>query len=110
MAALQVGHRIKDNDPRQGARVLTIERVEGRFVYARTSRGLECRIQACRIYTDGKPRRTGFALLPDEQGQRWKVGNEFLPFHPDASHVPADYRDGWNACYRAALSKAGGTE
>lgn len=33
----------------------------------------------------------------------WKVGNEFLPFHPSASHVPPDYRDGWNACYRAAL-------
>lgn len=33
----------------------------------------------------------------------WKVGREFLPFHPDASHVPPDYRDGWNACYQAAL-------
>lgn len=33
----------------------------------------------------------------------WKVGREFLPFHPDASHVPPEYRDGWNACYQAAL-------
>ena len=32
----------------------------------------------------------------------WKCGDEFLPFHPQASHVPADYRDGWNACYMAA--------
>jgi hypothetical protein len=41
---------------------------------------------------------------PDEPaaGQDWKVGNEFAPFHPDASHVPPDWRDGWNACYRAA--------
>lgn len=38
---------------------------------------------------------------------RWKVGREFLPFHPDASHVPPDYRDGWNACYQAALRRAG---
>lgn len=33
----------------------------------------------------------------------WKLGDEFLPFHPDASHVEPSYRDGWNACYRAAL-------
>lgn len=37
--------------------------------------------------------------------EQWKVGNEFLPFHPDASHVPPDYRDGWNACYRAATAR-----
>ena len=33
--------------------------------------------------------------------EQWKVGDEIAPFHPDASHVPPDYRDGWNACYRA---------
>ena len=32
----------------------------------------------------------------------WKCGNEYLPYHPQASHVPPDYRDGWNACYAAA--------
>jgi hypothetical protein len=37
-------------------------------------------------------------------GQQWKCGDEFLPFHPQASHVPADYRDGWNRCYRSALA------
>lgn len=26
----------------------------------------------------------------------------FAPFHPDASHIPPDYRDGWNACYELA--------
>lgn len=31
----------------------------------------------------------------------WKIGNEFAPFHPDASHVEPGYRDGWNACYAA---------
>lgn len=43
----------------------------------------------------------------DEQRQRfeaWKAGNELLPFHPLASHVSPDYRDGWNACYRAWLA------
>lgn len=37
--------------------------------------------------------------------ERWKVGNEFLPYHPQASHVRPEYRDGWNACYRAALAQ-----
>lgn len=34
--------------------------------------------------------------------ERWKVGNEFAPFHKSASHINPDYRDGWNACYEAA--------
>jgi hypothetical protein len=37
-----------------------------------------------------------------DPSEQWKLGNEFAPFHPDASHVSPDYRDGWNACYRAA--------
>lgn len=32
----------------------------------------------------------------------WKFGNEFAPYHPQASHINPDHRDGWNACYRAA--------
>lgn len=36
--------------------------------------------------------------------QKWKCGNEFLPYHHQASHVNPDHRDGWNACYRAAQS------
>lgn len=35
-------------------------------------------------------------------GQQWKSGNEYLPFHPSASHVSPAYRDGWNDCYKAA--------
>jgi hypothetical protein len=34
----------------------------------------------------------------------WKCGNEFLPYHPQASHAPPDYRDGWNACFKAAMA------
>lgn len=34
----------------------------------------------------------------------WKCGDEFLPFHPSASHVNPDYRDGWNACFAAGLA------
>jgi len=32
----------------------------------------------------------------------WKCGNEFAPYHPQASHINPDHRDGWNACYRGA--------
>jgi hypothetical protein len=38
--------------------------------------------------------------LTDAEPAAWKSGNEFAPFHPQASHVPPDYRDGWNACYK----------
>ncbi|MES2910554.1 MAG: hypothetical protein V4718_04145 [Pseudomonadota bacterium] len=39
----------------------------------------------------------------------WKQGDEFLPYHPKASHIGPDHRDGWNACYWAciAASQAG---
>lgn len=37
-----------------------------------------------------------------EMPVRWKFGDEFAPYHPQASHCNPDYRDGWNHCYRAA--------
>ena len=40
-----------------------------------------------------------------EQEPRWKCGNEFAAYHPSASHVDPSYRDGWNACYKAALDE-----
>lgn len=36
-------------------------------------------------------------------GPPWKLGNEFLPYHPSASHITPDHRDGWNRCYLMAL-------
>lgn len=33
---------------------------------------------------------------------QYKAGNEFLPYHPQASHCTPAYRDGWNHCYEAA--------
>lgn len=32
---------------------------------------------------------------------KWTLGSDFLPFHPDASHINPGYRDGWNACHTA---------
>ena len=43
----------------------------------------------------------GLALPPDGP---WKVGDEWLPFHPRSSVVVPDYRDGWNAAYIASLT------
>jgi hypothetical protein len=40
-----------------------------------------------------------------DPGQQWKLGDEFLPFHPQASHVPPDYRDGWNRCWWMAVTR-----
>lgn len=34
----------------------------------------------------------------------WKLGNEFKPFHPSASHVDPSYRDGWNHAYYASCN------
>lgn len=39
-------------------------------------------------------------VAQDERSQ-WKCGNEYAPYHPSASHVDPQYREGWNACYQA---------
>lgn len=52
-----------------------------------------CRYHALRIPPAGP-----IAAQPE-----WKCGNEFEPYHPQASHVSPDYRDGWNACYKIAI-------
>lgn len=44
--------------------------------------------------------------LPKMPEPAWKGGDEFAPFHPSASHIRPDYRDGWNACYAAAIAYA----
>jgi hypothetical protein len=62
---LQVGDRIKDNDPRVGDRVLVITEILPNGVAAKSVYGqrIFCILRR-RIYTDGKPRRNGFDLLP----------------------------------------------
>lgn len=43
---------------------------------------------------------------PEQKPVAWKSGGEFAPYHPQASHVSPDYRDGWNHCYAAAKRAA----
>jgi hypothetical protein len=65
---IQPGRRIKDNDPRMPARVLTITELLPFGVRAQNISGRTFTILKRRIHTDGKPRKNGFTLLPKELG------------------------------------------
>jgi len=41
----------------------------------------------------------------DLKSSAYCVGNEYKPFHPRASHVRPEWRDGWNACFVAAIAQ-----
>ena len=41
----------------------------------------------------------------DLKASAYCVGNEYKPFHPSASHVRPEWRDGWNACFVAAIAQ-----
>lgn len=62
--ALQVGWQIMDNDPRMGGgRILTIIEVLPNGVAAKDRKGRIFTYLRRRIHTDGKSRRSGFALM-----------------------------------------------
>jgi hypothetical protein len=63
MTELQVGQRIKDNDPRVAGRTLIIASMDNGYVTATNVRGQPVRILRNRIYTDDKQRRTGFSVI-----------------------------------------------
>lgn len=65
------------------------------------------KIRACENEAAAQLLLERYAMSPQREpdpGQQWKCGDEFLPFHPQASHVPAEYRDGWNRCYWMAVT------
>jgi hypothetical protein len=71
--AIKVGDQISDNDPRMAPRVLRVvgltHRFQGLYVLCqplRTAYKTPIRVRADRIYTDGKPRKSGFTLLKGE--------------------------------------------
>ena len=49
-------------------------------------------------------------LRGDLKASAYCVGNEYKPFHPSASHVRPEWRDGWNACFVAAIKAQGGKQ
>lgn len=81
MAELTAGCRIKDNDPRMPNRVLTVVEVLKVNVLAENGMGRVYTINRKRIFTDGKPRRTGFSLVPDASG---------VPVAPEVSTMSND--------------------
>ena len=60
---LKPGMQIKDNDVRMGTRVLTIKEILPNGVLAVSPVGRVVTILRRRIYTDGKPRKSGFDLI-----------------------------------------------
>jgi len=64
---LKVGDKVKDNDPRMTAnRVLTVESIDGDKEVARDSMGSRFRYKRTRIFTDGKPRKSGLSLVTND--------------------------------------------
>lgn len=64
MNDLEVGDRIKDNDPRMNGRTLKVIGLDVRYVYCeRVNGGPQYRILRNRVFTDGKARRTGFSKV-----------------------------------------------
>lgn len=61
---MNIGDKIKDNDPRMGNRVLTIIEILPNGVAAKDRMGRIRLYLRKHIHTDGKPRRGGFDLLP----------------------------------------------
>jgi len=63
---LHVGDKLKDNDPRMSyLRRLTVVEVLPNGVAAKDGYGRVFRILRKRIFTDGKPRRSGFTRVAE---------------------------------------------
>ena len=64
---IKPGDIIKDNDPRENGRTLTVEHIEGGYAHCcrRSLRPTHrrTRIRLDRIYTDDKPRKSGFSRI-----------------------------------------------
>lgn len=61
--------RVRDNDPRMPDRVLQVTGFEGNYVFAKIRSGQPgklARIRRDRIYTDKKPRKSGWSLVQDD--------------------------------------------
>lgn len=67
MYEFTIGDKIADNDHRMIGRVLTITEVGAVSVVAINSNRSRFSILKRRIYTDGKPRKSGFRLVRTDQ-------------------------------------------
>ena len=66
---IKAGDRIKDNDPRMPNRVLVVKCISSNALWVVRAeevgnpKAREIRIARHRIYTDDKPRRSGFSVV-----------------------------------------------
>ncbi|MDD2878445.1 MAG: hypothetical protein PHZ23_14600 [Acidiphilium sp.] len=67
---LKIGDRVRDNDPRCDQHVGVVQRIsDGMATIGRDGRG-KTRVSVIRIFTDGKPRRSGWSRIePTECGE-----------------------------------------
>ncbi len=64
---IRPGQRVRDNDPRMTNRVMIVLRVEkgqAHLGMSNNSPRAVTKVSVSRIYTDGKPRRTGWSWVP----------------------------------------------
>ena len=61
---IKIGSILKDNDPRQEGRTVTVDEVgKSRVLYISPKNGQRNSISLKRIHYDGKARKTGFSLV-----------------------------------------------
>ena len=58
-----IGRMVRDNDPREPHRIMRINRIEDDYAHL-SGYNLKTRVSIKRIFTDGKPRRSGWSLVP----------------------------------------------
>ena len=66
------GTKLKDNEPHMTNRILIVEEVSDRFVFCRNTLPSfpKVRIDKNRIFTDGKPRRSGFSVVEEKMKRK----------------------------------------
>ncbi len=74
MTELKIGDRIKDNDPRMCGRELRVFDILGDMVRAEGFGGRVAVLSRSRIFTDGKPRKSGFSLVDSAERKASKAG------------------------------------
>lgn len=64
--AIGLGDHLRDNDPRTKERTLYVRKIQGGYAHCATEvmGQVRTRVRLDRIHTDGKPRRTGYSLIP----------------------------------------------
>jgi hypothetical protein len=67
MSCIEIGDRIIDNKPCMKGRTLIVIAIVGNYVAAMRSASTRVfLIRKDRIFTDGKPRRSGFSFISDK--------------------------------------------